>query len=338
MLRSDAVERAHSRGDRGTGPGAARRNACGARGAYLVGGAARSLVSGRAPDRDVDIAVEADLDPLLEGLEIDEGTRRHERFGTATVPLPGRPPRRSGEDPHRDLRGARAPCRRSGRPRSTRISRGATSRVNAIAIALDPPHDVLDPFSGAADLEAGMLRALHADSFLDDPTRAIRGARYCARLGLEPGRGRRSALLTRADLGSVSADRRRAELGRLAEEAEAPGWIRPALGSWGALEVAPGRPGADRRDRCRRGRRRRPLDRRRRERRRSWPRPRGARRRDRGPGAGRRRCRRAPPRGSSSPPARRSRRCSSPAPPAPTGSSRTCGNGGTSASRSAART
>ena len=38
------------------------------------------------------------------------------------------------------------------------------------------------------DLEAGLLRAIHDRSFVDDPTRAIRAARYASRFGmaLEP--------------------------------------------------------------------------------------------------------------------------------------------------------
>ena len=215
----------------GLGPLEERLQGCGA---YLVGGVARSLVSGREPDRDVDIAVETDLDPLLEGLELVDGTRRHERFGTATVPLPG--------GRHADLARTRTetyeapgalPAVRPASIHDDLARRDFT--VNAIAIALDPPHDILDPFSGAADLEAGTLRALHADSFLDDPTRAIRGARYCARLGLEPDEPT-LALLERADLGSVSADRRRAELGRLAGEDLAPAGFA-LLRSWGVIDV-----------------------------------------------------------------------------------------------------
>ena len=205
-------------------------------GAYLVGGAARSIASGRVPDRDVDIAVEADLDPLLEGLESAGDARRHQRFGTATVPLP--------DGRHADLARTRRETYES--PGALPAVEPASIRedlerrdftVNAIAIAIDPPHAVVDPFDGAADLEAGRLRVLHAGSFLDDPTRAIRGARYCARLGLQPDEAT-LALLSQADLSSVSADRRRAELGRLAAEEEAAAGFA-LLDSWGALKIAP---------------------------------------------------------------------------------------------------
>jgi tRNA nucleotidyltransferase (CCA-adding enzyme) len=40
-----------------------------------------------------------------------------------------------------------------------------------------------DPYSGKADLEAGIIRVLHELSFVDDPTRILRAIRYEARLG-----------------------------------------------------------------------------------------------------------------------------------------------------------
>ncbi len=205
-------------------------------GAYLVGGAARSLVSGEVPDGDIDIAVESDLEPLLADLDADGAMRRHERFGTATVPL--------GGGRHADL--ARTRTETYEAPGSLPVVAPATIdedlarrdyTVNAIAIALDPPHALLDPFAGAADLDSRTLRALHPDSFRDDPTRAIRAARYCARLGLEPD-ARTLGLLTETDLGTVSVDRREAELRRLAGEAEAPTGFQ-LLASWGVVDIGP---------------------------------------------------------------------------------------------------
>ena len=54
------------------------------------------------------------------------------------------------------------------------------------AIALDLADGALAEFPGARDdLRAGRLRVLHDRSFLDDPTRLWRLARYAARLGFE---------------------------------------------------------------------------------------------------------------------------------------------------------
>ena len=112
--------------------------------------------------------------------------KRHDRFGTGG----DRPRRRRHADlartRTRDLRAHRERCRRSSRRRSRRTWPAATSPSTRSRSPCDPPNPLLDPFGGVADLAAGRLRVLHAGSFTDDPTRAIRAARYCARLGLAP--------------------------------------------------------------------------------------------------------------------------------------------------------
>ena len=59
--------------------------------------------------------------------------------------------------------------------------------VNAMALALPEPRFV-DPFGGAADLAARVLRTPQAPqvSFGDDPLRMLRAARFVAGFGLEP--------------------------------------------------------------------------------------------------------------------------------------------------------
>ena len=155
------MERARSRGDRGSRPGGARGAPAGL-GAYLVGGAARSLVSGRDPRprrRHRGRSRPRSAPRRARGRRAEP--RRHERFGTATVPLPG--------GRHADLARTRTETYASPgalptvepAPIEDDLARRDFT-VNAIAIAIDPPHCVVDPFSGAADLEAGTLRALHA--------------------------------------------------------------------------------------------------------------------------------------------------------------------------------
>jgi tRNA nucleotidyltransferase (CCA-adding enzyme) len=110
--------------------------------------------------------------------------------------------------------------------------------INAMAIPLHGEPRLIDPHGGRADLAARQLRVLHPGSFADDPTRAIRAARYAARFGfgLDPETAR---LLRETDLSTVSADRRDAELLRLAREAEAAKAFS-MLGEWGLVELRAG--------------------------------------------------------------------------------------------------
>jgi tRNA nucleotidyltransferase (CCA-adding enzyme) len=147
-------------------------------GVHLVGGAVRDLLRGGTP-AELDVAVEGDTTALLTalgGLPL-----RHERFGTATV--------RSG-DCRIDVAMTRAERYPSPgalpevRPAGLAEDLGRRDfTVNAIA--LDLADGRLREAPGAQeDLRNGLLRVLHDGSFVDDPTRLWRLARYRARLGL----------------------------------------------------------------------------------------------------------------------------------------------------------
>ena len=57
--------------------------------------------------------------------------------------------------------------------------------VNALALRLTPPQPgkLLDFFGGLLDLQAKQVRVLHANSFIEDPTRIYRAVRFAVRLG-----------------------------------------------------------------------------------------------------------------------------------------------------------
>jgi len=59
--------------------------------------------------------------------------------------------------------------------------------INALAIRLTEPKkgDLLDFFGGMTDLQAQQVRVLHANSFIEDPTRIYRAVRFVVRLGFE---------------------------------------------------------------------------------------------------------------------------------------------------------
>jgi tRNA nucleotidyltransferase (CCA-adding enzyme) len=200
---------------------------------FVVGGAVRDLLLGRER-ADLDLVVEGDAAALA--ARLGSAPVEHERFGTAKVELAGHvvdiASARSETYP---LPGA-LPDVTVPADLESDLGRRDFS-VNAMAIPLSEPR-LIDPHGGEGDLKAGLLRVLHEGSFVDDPTRAIRAARYASRFGfaLEPETER---LLRAADLDTVSAERRRAELLRLAAEPGAAAGFR-LLGGWGLVEPRPG--------------------------------------------------------------------------------------------------
>jgi len=198
---------------------------------YLVGGAVRDLLLGRGRT-DLDLVVVGDAAELAANLDADPV--EHERFATAKARLDGHEidiaTARSETYPHP---GALPEVEPAGSIEADLGRRDFT--VNAMAVPLDGSHVLVDPHGGRENLEAGLLRVLHEGSFRDDPTRGLRAARYAARFGfeLEPAT---AALLREADLGTVSAERRRAELLRLAAEPAASRGFA-LLGDWGLVEL-----------------------------------------------------------------------------------------------------
>lgn len=153
---------------------------------YLVGGAVRDLLLER-PSFDLDLMTEQPVDALVARLGDMLGAEviRHPAFGTATLRLPdGRridvamarreTYRQPGALPEVQAAGLRHDL---GRRDFT---------VNALALRLDGEAfgEVVDFFGGVDDLESGHLRTLHNLSFIEDPTRLVRGVRFALATGL----------------------------------------------------------------------------------------------------------------------------------------------------------
>jgi tRNA nucleotidyltransferase (CCA-adding enzyme) len=185
---------------------------------HLVGGAVRDLLLGGAPT-DLDLVVEGDASEPAQRL----GGRlvRYERFGTSTVELDGfsydiaQARRESYSAPGALPDVEPAPLEED------LLRRDFT--VNAIALSLGQPHPgaLTAPRDALGDLDRRLLRVLHDHSFLDDPTRLLRLARYRSRLSfeIEPVTARLAAAAIAAGaLATVSGSRLGAELRLLARE------------------------------------------------------------------------------------------------------------------------
>lgn len=201
---------------------------------YVVGGAVRDQLLGRGR-ADLDLVVVGDAVALARSLGAEPV--EHERFATAKVELDGHEvdlaTARTETYPHPGALPDVAPAASLDEDLGRR-----DFTLNAMAVPVGGEPELIDPYNGLEDLQAGVLRVLHERSFEDDPTRAIRAARYASRFGfgLE---AETEASVREADLGTVSEDRRRAELRRLATEEEAPKGFE-LLAGWGLVELRDG--------------------------------------------------------------------------------------------------
>ena len=170
--------------------------------AYAVGGFVRDLLTGAAPPDvdlpDVDLVIEGDGVTFARRLaeEIGGTVLVHRSFGTASIEG-GRAPAGAGLDGVALGRVDVASARREHYPTAGALPevepadlredlRRRDFSVNAMALALAPDRfgRLLDPMGGQADVRRRRLRALHPLSFVEDPTRVFRAARYASRLGL----------------------------------------------------------------------------------------------------------------------------------------------------------
>ena len=150
---------------------------------YLTGGAVRDIISG-FPIRDLDFTVQGNPLKLQKEFEragaVIGGT--DDDLKLLYVTLPG--------GVRAEVSGARIErYEKTGKPPvvtpATIIEdlRRRDFTVNAMALSLNPGSRglLMDPFNGAADIEAKLLRILHNYAFLEDPSRLIRVSRFAAR-------------------------------------------------------------------------------------------------------------------------------------------------------------
>jgi tRNA nucleotidyltransferase (CCA-adding enzyme) len=150
---------------------------------YLTGGAVRDIISG-FPIRDLDFTVQGNPLKLQKELEragtvvssTDDDTK------TLYLVLPG--------NVRAEIGAARIErYEKVGKPPiitpATIIEdlRRRDFTINAMALSLNPGSRglLMDPFNGAADIEAKLIRVLNNYAFVEDPSRLIRATRFAAR-------------------------------------------------------------------------------------------------------------------------------------------------------------
>ena len=150
---------------------------------YLTGGAIRDIITG-FPIRDLDFTVQGNALKLQKELEragavvgdADDETK------SLLLTLPG--------NVRAEIAMARSErYEKTGKPPHIQPAtiiedlRRRDFTVNAMALSLNEGSRglLMDPFNGAADIEAKLLRVLHNYAFLEDPSRMIRATRFAAR-------------------------------------------------------------------------------------------------------------------------------------------------------------
>lgn len=209
--------------------------------AFAAGGVVRDAFRNGGPHGgDLDVVVEGDGLEVARALAAELGGTvvEHPRFLTASVQVPGAAGR---------IDVATARSERYAAPGvlphvlPASIAQDLHRRdftVNAMAVELEG-WALLDPLGGVPDVAARRLRVLHPLSFVEDPTRVFRAARYATRLGfaLDPWTRRCRALaLSLAPYPALSAARVAAEVDRLLGDTR-PDLALASLGRAGALRL-----------------------------------------------------------------------------------------------------
>jgi tRNA nucleotidyltransferase/poly(A) polymerase len=190
--------------------------------AYLVGGAVRDMLLGRESIVDLDFAVPGD------GLAV--ARRVANALGAAYYPLDtergtGRVVVEKSYLDFASLRGATL--------LDDLADRDFT--INAIAIGLTEPFQLIDPLGGQRDLELGQIRMASATAFSHDPVRVLRAVRQAVEFGFSLEANTEASLRAAASgLPGISPERQRDELLKLLNT-PAPGQAVQMLRRLGVL-------------------------------------------------------------------------------------------------------
>ena len=153
--------------------------------AYLVGGTVRDILMG-VHNMDIDISVEGDAEKLVSSWD-EPGCRAtlHGRYKTGTISFP------DGEKV--DVATARrefyeyaaaTPIVQNSSLKQDLSRRDFTVNAMSISLSENDWGTLTDNFGGRADLKDKLLKILHNLSFVEDPSRVLRGVRLEQRLNM----------------------------------------------------------------------------------------------------------------------------------------------------------
>jgi tRNA nucleotidyltransferase (CCA-adding enzyme) len=154
--------------------------------AYIVGGAVRDILKGER-NVDLDISVEGDAEVLARSWS-EEGCRVtiHGRYKTGTIVFPGGYKVDIATARREFYEYAAAMPEVSGDSLKQDLARRDFT-VNSMAVSLSKADwgTLIDFYGGRRDLKEGLLRVLHNLSFVEDPSRILRGIRLEQRLDMK---------------------------------------------------------------------------------------------------------------------------------------------------------
>ena len=205
--------------------------------AFLVGGAIRDIILGREI-KDIDIAVECCPQKLLSSSHMEPAkVISTSQFETVKLEICGQ---------IIDLSMTRSEIYPNpGALPEVQLStiEGDLSRrdftINAFGVHVDPDRwgDLIDHHNGLQDLCHKKIRVLHNQSFMDDPTRVFRAARYASRLSFEVEMTTEEALVRDLDgIRNLSGTRILNELNQIFGETNS-GRAIENLNKWGVFKA-----------------------------------------------------------------------------------------------------
>lgn len=165
---------------------------------YFVGGMVRDSLMG-IEIKDIDILIESSAIDFVQGLALESANNKefdvkiksvHKDFNTAKTVI---------NDIDIDFASTReeeypySGCLPVVKNIGCNVNKDLKRRdftVNAICtrISIDKNglnYELIDPYSGKNDINVGILRVLHKQSYIDDPTRILRGLDFNLRFGFE---------------------------------------------------------------------------------------------------------------------------------------------------------